>query len=199
MARKPNTIRIIGGSHRGRLIRFPDIAGLRPTPDRVRETLFNWLGQDLRRKSCLDLFSGSGALGIESASRGARQVIMVDRSREAVRAIRSNVVLLSLANVTVECADALEFCDRLRRRNAEFDVVFLDPPFGEKGIARVEALVSDLLADGGVVYIESEHIYRPAGGLRVLKQGRAGMVYFALAAKADLAARADEHESLSDL
>jgi 16S rRNA (guanine966-N2)-methyltransferase len=199
MARKPNTVRIIGGTQRGRVIRFPDIDGLRPTPDRVRETLFNWLGQDLTQKSCLDLYAGSGALGFESASRGAARVILVDRSREAVRAIKSNVEALALANATVECADALEFCERLRRRGAEFDVVFLDPPFGEKGIARVEPLVPGLLADGGVAYIESEHIYRPAGGLRVLKQGRAGMVYFALAAKADLAARADEHESLSQL
>jgi len=183
MVRRPNTVRIIGGSHRGRLIRFPDLPGLRPTPDRVRETLFNWLGQDLHGKRCLDLFAGSGALGIEAASRGAAQVTLVDRSRDAARAVRDNVEALALAGVTVECADALEFAAMLRRRAIEFDVIFLDPPFGEKAIARAELLVPDLLAGEGVAYIESEHPYRPTAGLRILKQGRAGMVHYALAAR----------------
>jgi 16S rRNA (guanine966-N2)-methyltransferase len=197
MARRSNTVRIIGGVHRGRPIRFPDSAGLRPTPDRVRETLFNWLGQDLRGKTCLDLFAGSGALGIESASRGAREVVLVDRSRDVVRAIRANVEALSLAGATVECADALEFLQRLRKRSAKFDVVFLDPPFGEKGIARVEQWVPDLLAADGVAYIESEHVYQPAGDLLVLKQGRAGTVHYALAAVAGRAQPAGSTEERS--
>jgi len=184
MPKRPNTVRVIGGVHRGRLIRFPDVEGLRPTPDRVRETLFNWLGQDLHGKVCLDLFAGSGALGIEAASRGAREVLMVDRSRQVVAALRASVEALRLSGVRVECRDALEFVDDLRRRGARFDVVFLDPPFGGKGIPRVEPLLPDLLDEHGVAYVESEHLYRPSGGLRVLKQGHAGMVHYALAAKA---------------
>jgi 16S rRNA (guanine966-N2)-methyltransferase len=184
MSRRSNTVRIIGGEHRGRLIRFPDIPGLRPTPDRVRETLFNWLGQDLSGKACLDLFSGSGALGVESSSRHAARVVLVDRAHAVVRAIRANAVALGLSNVTVEYGDALEFTEKLRKQRLTFDIIFLDPPFGEKWIERIEPLVPDLLADDGVAYIESEHIYLPAGGLRLLKQGRAGMVHFALAARA---------------
>ena len=106
---KTGELRIIGGAWRSRRIRFPDRPGLRPTPDRVRETLFNWLGQDLTGRDCLDLYAGSGALGFEAASRGARRVVMVERDAAALRALQANRALLDAAAVAVVCADALEF------------------------------------------------------------------------------------------
>jgi 16S rRNA (guanine966-N2)-methyltransferase len=196
-SRRANAVRIVGGAHRGRLIRFPAIAGLRPTPDRVRETLFNWLGQDLSGKVCLDLFAGSGALGIESASRGAAQVVLLDRSPVVARALRANVATLGLSNVSVECGDAVEFIHRLDRRGAKFDVVFLDPPFGEAWIDRLEPLMANLLARRGVAYIESEHTYFPSTPLRILKQGRAGRVHFALAVREPDPAELSDEERLS--
>jgi 16S rRNA (guanine966-N2)-methyltransferase len=122
-----NKVRIIGGELRSRMVSFPaDIPGLRPTPDRVRETLFNWLGQTLYGRSCLDLFAGSGALGFEAASRGAERVVMVEKSRTALRALQDNAKKLGCANVFVHEQDGLEFvsCD-----THKYDVIFLDPPF----------------------------------------------------------------------
>src|SRR5450756_2414692 len=104
-----NQVRIIGGAWRSRLISFPARTDLRPTPDRVRETLFNWLGQDLTGKTCLDLFAGSGALGLEAASRGARRVVMVERDPGAFHALQANVAVLNAAAVELKRADALEF------------------------------------------------------------------------------------------
>ncbi len=106
---RPNTVRIIGGVWRSRLIEFPDAADLRPTPDRVRETLFNWLGQDLSGMACLDLFAGSGALGFEALSRGAASVIMVEKNSAALRALRDNAQKLGATGLTVVRGDALEF------------------------------------------------------------------------------------------
>ena len=111
-------VRIIGGTHRRRLLRFPDRPGLRPTPDRVRETLFNWLGQELTGRRALDLFAGSGALGLEAASRGASEVVLIDSDRQAVEALRENVRSLGLDRVEVRLGDALEF---LRSDRREFD------------------------------------------------------------------------------
>src|SRR5450432_1803127 len=104
-----NRVRIIGGTWRSRLIAFPSRADLRPTPDRVRETLFNWLGQDLTGRNCLDLFAGSGALGFEAASRGARRVVMVESDATTFRALRESAILLDARTVELKCADALEF------------------------------------------------------------------------------------------
>jgi 16S rRNA (guanine966-N2)-methyltransferase len=129
-----NAVRIIGGAWRSRLVRFPDAADLRPTPDRVRETLFNWLGQDLSGKRCLDLFAGSGALGFEALSRGAAFALFVDDGAEARALLRENVAALGLGGVT-----------RIFRRDAvklgmahpvePFSLAFLDPPYG-KDLAR---------------------------------------------------------------
>ena len=101
-----NRVRIIGGAWRSRVIEFPPRTDLRPTPDRVRETLFNWLGQDLTGKSCLVLFAGSGALGFEAASRGAKRVVMVERDPVAVRALQANAALLAAQSVEIRRADA---------------------------------------------------------------------------------------------
>ena len=119
-------MRIIGGAWRSRLLSFPSRQDLRPTPDRVRETLFNWLGQDLTGKTCLDLFAGSGALGFEAASRGARRVVMVESDAATCRALAASRDSLAAASVELKRADALEF---LRSDAGVYDVVFLDPPF----------------------------------------------------------------------
>ena len=125
--RAPNRIRIIGGTHRGRRLAFPDAAGLRPTPDRVRETLFNWLMPHLPGARCLDLFAGSGALGLEAVSRGAREVVLVDANPAVVKSLQENLRLLGeTERARVIRSDALAF---LRKEtDAPFDIVFLDPP-----------------------------------------------------------------------
>lgn len=171
-----NAVRIIGGAWRSRLVRFPEGAELRPSPDRVRETLFNWLGQDLSGKSCLDLFAGSGALGLESASRGAASVVLVERDAAAYAALCENVRLLEAGNVRVERADALEF---LEHSDRQFDVIFLDPPFRRGADTGLLQAVARGLSDRGLVYLESDRVFA-ATGWQVVKQGRAGNVQFHL-------------------
>jgi 16S rRNA (guanine966-N2)-methyltransferase len=178
-----NSVRIIGGAWRRRVLRFPDAdaEGLRPTPDRVRETLFNWLGQDLSGLSCLDLFAGSGALGFEAASRGASSVLMVDRSPAAAAALRANARKLGAeGRVEITRADAVEFA-LLRDAGApRFDVLFLDPPYHQGWIARLAPLLPGLMADEGVVYVEAETARDACGRWRTVKSGRAGQVFFHL-------------------
>jgi 16S rRNA (guanine966-N2)-methyltransferase len=125
--RQPGQLRIIGGTWRSRRIRFPLDAGIRPTPDRVRETVFNWLQDVIVGARCLDLFAGSGALGFESLSRGASEVFFVDEDIRVVQQIRSNIALLKADNAQVAWSDAMEFLDSAGAD--PFDVVFLDPPF----------------------------------------------------------------------
>ncbi|HYL17724.1 MAG TPA: 16S rRNA (guanine(966)-N(2))-methyltransferase RsmD [Burkholderiales bacterium] len=177
-----NRVRIIGGKWRSRLVKFPDAPGLRPTPDRVRETLFNWLGQDLTGTRCLDLFAGSGVLGFEAASRGAAQVVLVERDRAVVLALQDNAKTLQAASVEVVRADALEFLAHDRRA---YDVVFLDPPYvlWEQPSAALTTLLVQLrkhLAPGARVYLESPDFPELAPGWRMLKQGRAGAVHYQL-------------------
>ena len=114
---KRNTVRIIGGVWRSRILDFPDALDLRPTPDRVRETLFNWLGQDLSGRTCLDLFAGSGALGFEALSRGAASVVMVEKDPAVLRALRDSAQKLGGRNLTVVRGDALEFARESRARS----------------------------------------------------------------------------------
>ena len=184
-----NRVRIIGGEWRGRIVRFPDASGLRPTPDRVRETVFNWLGQDLSGCACLDLYAGSGVLGLEALSRGAREVVLVERSRTVCRAIEAAAAALGARGLRVVCGDAIEFAAGAR---AKFDVVFVDPPYGAGLLAPTLARLPPLLAPGARVYFENDAPFDPGAGWRVLKQGRAGMVYFYLAE-----AHPDEHRDLS--
>jgi 16S rRNA (guanine966-N2)-methyltransferase len=174
---KRNEVRIIGGAWRSRRIRFTPRANLRPTPDRVRETLFNWLGQELTGRSCLDLFAGSGALGFEAASRGARRVVMVEWDREICKALATSRAALAASAVEVRCADALEF---LRSPGERYDVIFLDPPFRAGLTPRLLTLLPDCMAPGAVVYSESGHQPELGGGWETLKQGRAGQVRFQL-------------------
>jgi 16S rRNA (guanine966-N2)-methyltransferase len=122
-----NQFRIIGGEWRSRKLSFPDVKGLRPTSGRVRETLFNWLQDDLFGACCLDLFAGSGALGLEAASRGAERVVQVEDNQLVVRALKTNKRLLKADQVSIAKADVLTF---LKKKSEEgYDLIFLDPPF----------------------------------------------------------------------
>jgi 16S rRNA (guanine966-N2)-methyltransferase len=168
-----NKVRIIGGEWRSRIIAFPPRADLRPTPDRVRETLFNWLGQDLSGKCCLDLFAGSGALGFEAASRGARRVVMVEHDPAAWRALQANVELLAAHKVELKRADALEF---LRADAGCYDVVFLDPPFREDYLAQVLPVLGPHLAAGALVHVEAPRAPALPSCWEIRRSGRAGAV-----------------------
>ena len=173
----PNQVRIIGGRWRSRVIDFPEDVGLRPTPDRVRETVFNWLGQRLDEKTCLDLFAGSGALGFEALSRGAAEVVMIDQSAPVAHSLRDNAQRLGANNFTVIHANALQY---LRDAARPFDVVFLDPPFNQGLLAQVLALLPAWLMPDAKVYAESEFSFEPDATWKILKQSRAGQVKFQL-------------------
>ena len=175
--RRPNRVRIIGGSWRSRVVTFPDVPGLRPTPDRVRETLFNWLGHDLTGRRCLDLYAGSGALGFEALSRGAGSVTMVERSPRAWRALRDNAALLGASGLNLVRCDALEF---LAHGAAQFDVIFLDPPFGNGFPEGSWPRLVDLLSEEGLVYLESNTAFAGYPRLELLKHGHAGAVCYHL-------------------
>lgn len=170
-------MRIVGGTHRSRWLQFPDADGLRPTPDRVRETLFNWLGQNLSGKRCLDLFSGSGALGFEAFSRGASTVVMVEKNRAAFLALQENSKKLACDNVTLRCEDGLEF---VRREAGRYDVIFLDPPFQSDILLKVLPLLADRLTAEGVVYVETGESFEPGAAWQVVKSARAGKVHYQL-------------------
>jgi 16S rRNA (guanine966-N2)-methyltransferase len=150
-----NSLRVIGGQWRGRRLAFPDLPGLRPTPDRVRETLFNWLAPVLPGARCLDLFAGSGALGIEALSRGAAEVVFVERQPQAVRALRENLGRLNAQGARVEAAEALAW---LRQPGTPFEIVLLDPPFGEGLLEPTCAALdaSGWLAETAWIYLEAE-------------------------------------------
>lgn len=179
MRRGGNVVRIIGGEHRGRKISFVPVGGLRPTPDRVRETLFNWLRADVSGARCLDLFAGSGALGFEALSRGAASLTAVEQNRAAVQRLRDNSARLRLGDrMSVVHADAL----RVIRTPAphRFDIVFLDPPFDDHRLERVcDALrTHDWVADRGLVYVEQDG-GRPwpecPDGWEPIRESRAGL------------------------
>jgi len=144
----------------------------------VRETLFNWLGQDLGGRRCLDLFAGSGALGFEAASRGAVEVVMVENNRAAFRALQENCRKLACSNIILRCEDGLGFA--LRQETGRYDVIFLDPPFQSGYLPKVLPLLVDKLADGGLVYVESGAAFDPDATWEVAKHARAGKVYYQL-------------------
>ena len=161
---------------------FPDAEGLRPTPDRVRETLFNWLGQFLGGKRCLDLFAGSGALGFEAASRGADEVVMVENNRAAFRALQENNKKLACHNIALRCEDGLEFA---RREKQRYDVIFLDPPFESDYLPKVLPLLADRLTGDGLVYVESGAPFEPDAAWQVVKHAKAGKVFYQLIKRCD--------------
>jgi 16S rRNA (guanine966-N2)-methyltransferase len=182
----PQTVRIIGGRWKRTPLPVPNKPGLRPTPSRVRETLFNWLGQDLSGWRCADVFAGSGALGLEAASRGAAQVTLVEQDAQLVANLQRLCTQLKASGVAVQRGDGLATLRTLRN----LDVVFLDPPFDADPAMFKQALqaAAAAIAPGGWVYWESPQAWTAEAlaplGLVPHKQGRAGAVHFALLCKA---------------
>ena len=177
---RPNQVRVIGGKHRGRKLPVADAPGLRPTPDRVRETLFNWLGQNLSGWHCLDLFAGSGALGFEAVSRGAASVTLVEQAPRVAKSLQAAATLLGEPGLQVVCADALAYLARPAATG--LDLVFLDPPYGQGWLDRIIMPLLPHLAAGARLYLESEqplpeHL---APGLSCVRQGKAGQVHYHL-------------------
>jgi 16S rRNA (guanine966-N2)-methyltransferase len=177
-------VRIIGGAWRGRKLHFPPSDSLRPTPDRVRETLFNWLQFEIEGKRCLDLFAGSGALGFEALSRGAEQVVFVERERVAVEAIRAGLRTLQCDRAVVEALDAFSFLQRGSER--PFDIVFIDPPYAERWLDRACAALEagGWLAPRAWVYLEdaaAEGAPIVPAGWTLLRSKKAGDVGYHLA------------------
>ena len=182
--RPQGRFRIIGGEWRGRRFSFPALAGVRPTGDRIRETLFNWLQPVISGARCLDLFAGSGALGLEALSRGAGQVVFVDCEKRLLESVKEHLRAMGQEN-GFDCrrADAGEF---LRSDPGQFNIVFLDPPFGAGHITEMCQLLDDghLLAANARIYIETEagaELGLP-GSWRLLRSARAGNVGYHLAA-----------------
>ncbi|MCK6406603.1 MAG: 16S rRNA (guanine(966)-N(2))-methyltransferase RsmD [Rhodocyclaceae bacterium] len=173
-----NRLRIVGGEWRSRVLQFPDALGLRPTPDRVRETLFNWLGQDLTGLACVDLFAGSGALGLEAASRGAARVVLVESNPRVADALQSNIRLLRAeGRVELYRQDALKFASL---SSCVFDVAFLDPPYGKGWLDKLAPLLPRFMKEDAVLYVESEVPLQALGDWRTARSGRAGQVFFHL-------------------
>ncbi len=177
MTANRNRVRIIGGQWRSRLIKFPPAAQLRPTPDRVRETLFNWLGQRLDGLSCLDLFAGSGALGFEALSRGASRVVMVDSDRAIAAALRESARELDAVGAEVVQRDALKFLDA---GGEKFNLAFVDPPYASGLAQRVMEALPARLKPGARAYVESPAPLELAPPWRALREDRAGAVRYAL-------------------
>jgi len=178
-------LRIIGGSWRSRVLPVPDAEGLRPTTDRVRETLFNWLQTDVPGSCCLDLFAGSGALGLEAASRGAREVVMVEKASAVFKTLQQNIKTLEASQVSVINQDALDFLKQQQQSAAfdgrlKFDIVFLDPPYQS---ALLEPVIDLLpLAAGTKVYLEArkgDDIAVPKNW-SLLKDKLAGQIHYSL-------------------
>lgn len=172
-----NKVRIGGGEWRSRLLRFPDALALRPTPDRVRQTLFNWLGQELHGLHCLDLFAGSGALGFEALSRGAASATLVESNPAVHKVLLDNAAALNATKARVLRQDAMAF---LLQNRQPFDIIFLDPPFGQQWLEKVLPLLPPHLAETGLVYAESEEMLVDGETWQVLKQGKAGNVFYHL-------------------
>lgn len=172
-------VRIIGGIYRSRILNFKDdVNGLRPTPDRVRETVFNWLGQELTGKKCLDLFAGSGALGFEALSRNAKHVTLVEKDAQVCKDLRLNQELLNAINLEIVQRNAASYIDMCSH---QFDVIFVDPPYASILLKQSLELIrnSKILVSGGLVYIEYQELPE-LSGYEVVKQSKAGKVNYAL-------------------
>jgi len=175
----PREVRIIGGQWQRTRLPVLDKPGLRPTPDRVRETLFNWLGQDLEGWRCADVFAGTGALGLEAASRGAAQVLLVEQDPDLVTRLRELKKRLAADTVTVERANGLTVLQRLA--GSALDLVFLDPPFDAPVFERTLASARAALAPSGLVYLEAPRAWGEAElarmGLALQRHLKAGAVH----------------------
>jgi len=187
--KKLNTVRINAGEWRSRIIKFPDAVGLRPTPERVRQTVFNWLGQDLTGLTCLDLFAGTGVMGFEALSRGATAVTLVEKSMPAYKALLENKQLLQAEQALVLHQDALQFLvQNLAQNKQKFNLIFLDPPYHQQWLPKVLPLLSEHMHGEGLVYVEAEYSLESAfesspefsKNWQVIKQSKAGNVFYHL-------------------
>lgn len=175
-----NQVRIIGGIWKRRLIAFDSVSGLRPTPDRVRETLFNWLMWDISGKKGLDVCAGSGALGIEALSRGATECIFIEADKKQAEQLKNSLMQLQCTTATVVCAKAEQ---ALLQLNEKFDLVFLDPPYALHLWAPLAELIDPLLNTDAKIYVEAD---QPLNQLKLparwnlIKETRAGQVYAGL-------------------
>ena len=156
-----------------------DTQGLRPTPDRVRETLFNWLQADIRGANCLDMFAGSGALGIEAMSRGAASLVLIEQDRNTTETLRESVKMLDADEIIVHQADALQW---IQAADQVFDIIFLDPPFGKNMIEQSLSVLAEskCVSKQTLVYVESESAWQPEKNVEVIKQAKAGQVHYML-------------------
>ena len=190
---RAHKVRIIGGQWKRTPLPVPDLDGLRPSPDRVRETLFNWIGPSIAGQRVLDLFAGSGALGLEALSRGAAAALMVERDRRACAGIRSVVARLKATQAQLVEGDALASLDACARRGERFTLVFLDPPFRQEWLARVLPGLARVLAPRARLYVESERDVTadeiaqglragglPTGAVQLVRADRAGQVHYHL-------------------
>ena len=177
-ANHKNQVRIIGGTHRSRLIHFNNADGLRPTADMVREKLFNWLGQDLYGKNVLDLFSGSGIMAFESASRNAKYIIAVENNHKIAEKIKQNNKLLKIDNIEIKTTNALTFLEETPQK---FDIVFIDPPYAYQEWQILWKKLPNILKTNAEVYIESNQKIELPYYLHEKKNGKCGMSYFVLA------------------
>lgn len=185
MPRPANRLRIIGGRWRGSRIVFPPLQAIRPSPDRVRETLFNWLQQPIVGARCLDLFAGSGALGLEALSRGAAHVTFVDREPQIGRHLAQTLERLGSRDAAVVVEDALRF---LSRPPQPFDIVFLDPPFDSGVLEQAGSRLQGWLAPGAYIYVEcpaERSLARLPVQWRVQRTKRAGQVGYHLLRASD--------------
>ena len=172
-----NSVRISAGEWRSRLLKFPDVNGLRPTPDRVRQTVFNWLGQELHGLSCLDLFAGTGVMGFEALSRGATQSVLIEKSRPAYQALVDNKTALKATNAQVLNLDALQF---LKQNQQKFDLIFVDPPYHQGLIDQALPLIKTASSEDGLIYVEAEFALTDSTDWKVYKSGKAGNVFYHL-------------------
>lgn len=172
-------VRIIGGQWKRTKLAVPDKPGLRPTPDRVRETLFNWLGQDLGGRRCVDAFAGTGALGLEAASRGAADVLLVEQDPDLVSRLRAMQAKLGASTVKIERANGLSVLARLGP--ASVDLIFLDPPFDAAVHEKALAAAAAALAKDGLIYLEAPDAWNETAlapyGLTLARHLRAGAVH----------------------
>jgi len=175
-----NQIRINAGIWRSRLLKFPDVEGLRPTPERVRQTVFNWLGQDLTGKTCLDLFAGTGAFGFEALSRNAKSVVMVENSTAAYKSLLQNQALLGAQNCQIHQIDALDFLNQHSLNAQKMDIIFCDPPYNKDWLNKLLPLLNQHLAHEGILYVEAEFEVLDNDIWQVIKKNKAGNVYYHL-------------------
>jgi len=180
---QPGRLRIVAGNWRSRRLDIADVPGLRPTSERIRETLFNWLAPRINGSRCLDLFAGTGALGLEALSRGARRVVFVESSTRAVNMLRQNIKVLAAEGAVVSQMDALNYLEQ--ECEEQFDLVFLDPPFAAEMLDELCRLIAErqVLAEGSCIYLEQGRSSPEPDlpdGWRIAKNKTAGNVRYML-------------------